>query len=248
MSVMAIKAVVSDIYTTLIDIKTDEDDKDIYRRLASYLKYQGVYLSADELKWFFFEKKAQQKKTSKEAYPEVDYRRIWYDILRENQYAYSGPDIDRSTIVPDIAKLHRALTVEKIKLYRGVYETLAGLKPRYRLGIVSDSQVDHAYPELKMLGIHGFFDAIVVSAEFGFRKPDVRLFDECLRRLGVAAGESVYVGNDTARDIKGAKDAGMASVLVMTKYGKKDKEVAAPDYTIERIDEINRVLEELDRK
>lgn len=245
---MNIKAVVSDIYTTLIDIKTDEDEKDPYRRLASYLKYQGVYLSADELKWFFFEKKALQKKYSKEPYPEIDYRRIWYDILRENQYAYSGPDIDKSTIIPDITKLHRSLTVEKIKLYRGVYETLAGLKPRYKLGIVSDSQVDHAYPELKMFGIHGFFEAIIVSAEFGFRKPDVRLFNECLRRLKVKPDESVYIGNDTSRDIKGAKDAGMVSVLIMTNYGKKSKDVAAPDYIIERIDDINRVLKELEKR
>ncbi len=245
---MAIKAVVSDIYTTLIDIRTDEDDKSPYRRLASYLKYQGVYLSADELKWFFFEKKALQKKQSKEAYPEVDYRRIWYDILGENQYAYSGPDIDNSTIVQDISRLHRALTVEKIKLYRGVYETLAGLKPRYRLGIVSDSQVDHAYPELKMLGIYGFFEAVVISAEFGYRKPDVRLFGECLQRLGVKPDESVYIGNDTFRDIKGAKDAGMGSVLIMTRHGKKERDVAAPEFTIDRIDQINDVLRELDKR
>lgn len=243
---MKIKAVVSDIYTTLIDIKTDEVDKDPYRRLASYLKYQGVYLSADELKWFFFEKKALQKKQSKETYPEVDYRRIWGDILGENQY--SGADV--VAIVPEIVKLHRALTVEKIKLYRGVFETLAGLKGgnNYRLGIVSDSQVDHAYPELRMLGIFGFFDAVVVSSEFGFRKPDVRLFAECLKRLEASPHESVYIGNDTFRDIKGARDAGMATVLIMTKHGSKDGKVAAPDFTIEHIDEINDVLKKLEKK
>jgi putative hydrolase of the HAD superfamily len=241
---MKIKAVVSDVYTTLIDIKTDETDKGVYRRLASYLKYQGVYLSADELKWFFFEKKALQKKQSKEAYPEVDYRRIWGDILRENQY--SGADAD--AIVPDVVKLHRALTVEKIKLYRGVFETMAGLKAGYKLGIVSDSQIDHSFPELRMLGIFGFFDALVVSSEFGFRKPDVRLFADCLGRLGVSPHESVYIGNDTFRDVKGARDAGMATVLIMTKHGNKDGNVATPDFTIERIDEMNEVLEKLEKK
>jgi putative hydrolase of the HAD superfamily len=245
---MEIKAVVSDIYTTLIDIKTNEDEQDVYRRLADYLKYQGVYLSAKELKWFFFEKKAFQKKTSKEAYPEVDYRRIWYDILRENQYAYSGPDIDHSTIIPDITKLHRSLTVEKIKLYRGVYETFAGLKPKYRLGIVSDSQVEHAYPELKMLGIYNFFESMIISSEFGYRKPDVRLFNECLRRLGVKPQESVYIGNDTFRDVKGAMDTGMISVLIMTKHGKKDTTIASPDFTIEHIDQISGVLKELEKR
>lgn len=243
---MKIKAVVSDIYTTLIDIRTNEDDKDPYRRLASYLKYQGVYLSADEIKWFFFEKKAVQKKRSKETYPEVDYRRMWGDILRENQY--SG--VDLAAIVPEVVKLHRALTVEKIKLYRGVFETLAGLKGgnSYKLGIVSDSQVDHAYPELRMLGIFGFFDAIVVSSEFGYRKPDIRLFAECLGRLGVKPDQAVYIGNDTFRDIKGARDAGMATVLIMTKHGNKDENVAKPDFTLEHIDEIGEVLRKLEKR
>jgi putative hydrolase of the HAD superfamily len=210
------------------------------------LKYQGVYLSADELKWFFFERKALQKKQSIETYPEVDYRRVWGDILRENQY--TGSDV--TDIVPAIVKLHRALTVEKIRLYRGVYETLAGLKggSSYRLGIVSDSQVDHAYPELRMLGIFGFFDAVVVSSEFGFRKPDVRLFAECLSRLGVGPRESVYIGNDTFRDIKGARDAGMVTVLIMTKHCNKDGNVATPDFTIEHIKEINEVLKNLEKK
>lgn len=244
---MGIKAVVSDIYTTLIDIKTKEEDTEVYEHLATYLKYQGIYLSADELRWFFFEKKSLQKKYNKETYPENDYRRIWYEILYENQYAYSGPNINTSTIVSDIVKLQRSLSTRKIKLYSGVYAALSALRQRYRLGIVSDAQVDHAYPELKMLGVYGFFEAVIVSAEFGYRKPDVRLFGECLRRLGVAPSEAIYVGNDTFRDVKGANDAGLKSVLIMTRYGSKDTSSARPDYTITRMDELLKVLEELEK-
>jgi putative hydrolase of the HAD superfamily len=242
---VVIKAVVSDIYTTLIDIKTKEDDLDVYEHLAAYLKYQGIYLSAEELRWFFFEKKALQKKYSQEPYPENDYRRLWYEILYENQYAYTGPDINASTIVGDIARLQRSLAVRKMKLFRGVYAALSELRKQYKLGIVSDAQVDHAYPELKMLGIHSFFDTIIVSAEFGYRKPDVRLFNECLRRLGVSPDEAIYVGNDTLRDVRGANEAGLKSVLIMTRYGSKDTSVARPHYTISRMDELFKVLEDL---
>jgi putative hydrolase of the HAD superfamily len=244
---MKIKAVISDIYTTLIDIRTDETNKDVYRRLASYLKYQGVYLSTDELKWFFFEKKALQKKTGKEEYPEVDYRRIWHEILQENRYGPHSHDPDSPAVVYDVVRLHRSLSVEKIKLYRGVYETLDRLRQRYRLGIVSDSQPDHAYPELKMLGIYGYFKAIVVSAEFGYRKPDVRLFKECLKRLGAEPRESVYVGNSTFRDVKGAKEAGMTAVLIAAKHGNKEGDVS-PDYTIDRIDQLTGILKGLEEK
>lgn len=243
-----IKAIISDIYTTLVDVKTKEDDWDVYSRLASYLKYQGVYLSADELKWFFFEKKALQKKRSKELYPEHNYWRIWYEILYENQYAYTGPDINRSTIVEDIVKLHRSLTTRKMKLYSGVYKTLADLKNRYKLGIVSDAQHDHAHPELKMLGIDKFFDVIIISAEFGYRKPDTRLFKECLRRLNVNPWEAIYIGNDTFRDVKGANDTGMKSVLIMTQYGNKDTSVNRPHYTIESLEHVYTVLDDLARK
>lgn len=244
---MGIKAVISDIYTTLIDIKTRDDDIDSYEHLAAYLKYQGIYLSADELRWFFFEKMAQQKKYNKEEYPEKDYRRIWYEILYENQYAYTGPDINKSTIVSDIVKLQRSLVTRRIKLYNGVFQALNMLKARYRLGIVSDAQADHAYPELTMMGIRGFFDEIIVSAEYGYRKPDVRLFTECLRRLGVMPYEAIYVGNDTFRDVKGARDAGLKSALIMTPYGSKDTTIARPDYTIERMDELFKIIEELNK-
>jgi putative hydrolase of the HAD superfamily len=242
---LGIKAVVSDIYTTLIDIRTKEEELDVYEQLAAYLKYQGIYLSPAELRWFFFEKKAEQKKYSHEQYPENDYRRLWYEILYENQYAYTGPDINTSTIVGDIVRMQRSLAVRKMKLFSGVYAALSELRNTYRLGIVSDAQADHAYPELKMLGIHAFFDTIIVSAEFGYRKPDIRLFNECLRRLGVSPSEAIYIGNDTQRDVKGANDAGMKSVLIMTRYGSKDTTVAKPDYTISRMDELFKVLEEL---
>jgi putative hydrolase of the HAD superfamily len=242
---VSIKAVVSDIYTTLIDIRTREEDPDVYERLAGYLKYQGVYISADELRWFFYEKKSRQRKNNKEPYPESDYRRLWYEILYENQYAYSGPDINKSTIVGDIVKMQRSLATSKVRLYSGVYQTLDELRKRYRLGIVSDAQPDHAYPELKMLGVYGFFEAIIVSGEFGYRKPDVRLFSECLRRLDVKAEEAIYIGNDTFRDIKGANDAGMKSVLVMTRYGNKDTASARPDFVVESVDGLLTVLEGL---
>jgi putative hydrolase of the HAD superfamily len=244
-----IKAVISDIYTTLIEIRTDEKELYPYAHLASYLKYFGVYLSAEELKWFFFEKKALQKKKSNEEYPEVDYKKIWYDILHENRYSYSGPDINGSSFVRDVVMLHRSLITKRIGLYMDVYGTLDMLKKKgYLLGIVSDSQPEHAYPELRMLGIDGFFDTKIISGEFGYKKPDRRLFEECMRRLGVSPSESIYIGNDLDRDIRGANNAGMNSVLVMTKHGQDDIGQDIPHYTIDRISEISRVLDDLLKK
>lgn len=45
-------------------------------------------------------------------------------------------------------------------------------------------------------------------------KPDRLIFDEALKKAGVAAHEAVYVGDNYYADILGAINAGMAAVLV----------------------------------
>ena len=46
---MAIKGILFDLYGTLINIETDESMEDIYRTIAHYLTYQGVYLHRGEV-------------------------------------------------------------------------------------------------------------------------------------------------------------------------------------------------------
>ena len=49
------------------------------------------------------------------------------------------------------------------------------LRPTYRLALVSDAQPCYALPEIKAVGLEGYFDPIIISAHYGFRKPDTRL-------------------------------------------------------------------------
>ena len=41
---MTIKCILFDLYGTLIDINTDESLEEIYRGIAHFLTYQGIYL------------------------------------------------------------------------------------------------------------------------------------------------------------------------------------------------------------
>jgi putative hydrolase of the HAD superfamily len=65
------------------------------------------------------------------------------------------------------------------------------------------------------LARHGLGDAlafIMVSAEYGVRKPNVLLFETAAARLGVPANEVWVVGDRLDTDIAGAKAAGMTAV------------------------------------
>lgn len=77
-----------------------------------------------------------------------------------------------------------------------------------------------------------FFGPIAVSGEHGFRKLDRRLFQYALDGMGVPAEKTVYVGNDTYRDVYGAREMGITTVMFVSDRGTKEHEGCVPDFTI----------------
>jgi putative hydrolase of the HAD superfamily len=89
----------------------------------------------------------------------------------------------------------------------------------YKLGLVSNfTYAPLIYGALRKTGLNGFFDAVLVSADVGWRKPHVRIFEEALKRLGVKAEEAVYVGDSPEEDVKGAKQLGIRTIYVISQF------------------------------
>lgn len=92
-----------------------------------------------------------------------------------------------------------------------LFEYIAGeLKPRYKIGMLSNVAVDWLNklftPEQVAL-----FDAVALSYETGFVKPDARAYEIIAERLGVAPEESIFI-DDQERFCAAAKDAGMHEI------------------------------------
>jgi putative hydrolase of the HAD superfamily len=91
----------------------------------------------------------------------------------------------------------------------GVVDTLRRLRDRGR-AVAMVSNFDHRLPALlDALGLASLFDAVVLPADAGAAKPDRRIFDCALTRLGVPAAQALYVGDDVAGDVGGAQRAGL---------------------------------------
>jgi putative hydrolase of the HAD superfamily len=89
----------------------------------------------------------------------------------------------------------------------------------YKLGIISNfTYAPVIYAGLRKLGINHFFNTVLVSEDVGWRKPHIKIFQEALKRLRVAAEETVYVGDSPEEDIKGAKAAGMKTIFVPSQF------------------------------
>ncbi|MHC4600061.1 MAG: HAD family hydrolase [Planctomycetota bacterium] len=68
--------------------------------------------------------------------------------------------------------------------------------------------------DLERLGIADRFEALVGSADVGYRKPNLFLLAETLRRLGADGEETVHVGDDPAEDVEAPQELGMRAVVI----------------------------------
>ncbi len=96
------------------------------------------------------------------------------------------------------------------RLVPGARELLARLHAlELPLAIVSNNTRDEQLGKLSRLHCLHFFSEVIVLADHAFAKPDPRLFEVALRKLGVSANAAVYVGNDWSIDVIGAAAAGI---------------------------------------
>ena len=82
-----------------------------------------------------------------------------------------------------------------------------------RIALVSNAGFDEirAWPE-SPLAPH--FDATVFSCAVGIAKPDRGIYDDALRRVGVGAGDALFVGDGGSDEHRGARAGGLRPVLV----------------------------------
>src|SRR5882724_3046211 len=238
---MDLRALLFDVNSTLIDIETDERMEESYRAISHLLTYQGIDMRRWAVHDLYFQIMKEQFARSAEPYPEFDVVGVWRDVLLRSatEHTRSLPAEKLEQLPLVIAELQRGISRKRLCLYPGVRETLDQLKTHYRLAVVSDAQAAFAVPELRAVGIHDYFDPIVISGDYGYRKPDRRLFQHALDRLQICADQAIYVGNDRFRDIFGAKQLGMKTVWFCNSQGTG----AEPDYIIYQFAELARAVE-----
>lgn len=101
---------------------------------------------------------------------------------------------------------------DRWRTFPEVEPVLAELRRRgYRLGIVSnwDSRL---VPICHALGITGYMEFVLASSVVGVEKPDRRIFEMALARMGVEPDRAIHVGDDFEADVLGARGAGIAAV------------------------------------
>ena len=191
-----------------------------------------------------------------EAYTKTHekYRIVRYGQLREVTNAVWVSEAlcnVRCNVGLDDSRLKAGLNVffhdfiDTLELRPCAEKLLKKASENFKVGLVSNFTYSPAiYASLRKLRINGYFNAVIVSEDVGWRKPHRTVFTKALKMLHVKPEEAVFVGDSPKEDMEGAKNVGMRTVFVCSGFNTlKDLE----KYSVEP-DMVFRGLKELYNK
>jgi len=127
-----------------------------------------------------------------------------------------------------LSRAHMGIVASATTLPDDHQVLLAALRPRYRLGLVSNfDDTATAYEILRRHGLLAYLDGVVVSEALGLRKPHPALVRAGLSDLGLAPDEVLFVGDTFAEDVLGARAAGVDAAWIDAQ-GRGVPETAEP--------------------
>jgi len=186
------------------------------------------------------------------------YRKVRYGQLREVTNAVWVAEALCNLgfqVTPADSRVEAALNVffqdfiGTLELREGAKNLIKQAMQQCRVGLISNfTHAPVIYKSLRHLGINGFFNAVVVSEENGWRKPSSHIFQDALNKLKVQACEAVYIGDSPIEDIKGAKQAGLKTVFVPSQFNTlKDlsDSLQKPDFIVKDLQSISKNLIEI---
>jgi len=183
------------------------------------------------------------KRWSIQSMEELHPCRVW------SEYILAGRNVDHeklSEIAEDLMFLietrfyERAMRAEMPEALQAIKQM--GLK----IGLISNVNSHGQVPgNLKKYGIIDYFHPIVLSSEYGCRKPDPAIFHRAATLAGVPASACAYVGDRIVRDIEGAQRAGFGLAVQIRhdfEHGENDTG-STPDAIIGNMTELVNLLQ-----
>lgn len=215
-----------DLYGTLVDIHTEENDL-VWEKTALYFGFYGAHYSTSELKSAFqAELQAREAKAgqSYECFPDIPFEQIMAELFRAK-----GVEENADALGINAAQLFRISSIEYLRLYPGALEALGALRQKgYRLWLLSNAQRVFTAFELRHLGLGEQLDGIYISSDYRCRKPDSRFYWALLEEQGLRIENCLMIGNDRHTDIAGARALGMATLYMHTDLTPPDQQGADP--------------------
>ncbi|MDO5293534.1 MAG: HAD family hydrolase [bacterium] len=207
---MMYKNYIFDLYGTLIDIHTDEDQPFVWDKLSAFYTMQGANYNAAEIMNAY----RSLVSTALASPSPYTYREVRIEYIFAK--LFSIKDVHPSDeLLLHVCELFRVLSTDYIKLYPGAKELLGLLRDRHtKLYLLSNAQRVFTEYEMKSLGIYEYFDGILFSSDAFCQKPEQAFYDRLFTSYQLEKSDSLMIGNDSITDIQGASIYGLDTLYL----------------------------------
>lgn len=136
----------------------------------------------------------------------------------------------------------------KVVFFPGALDLLEKLASQYTLYALTNGNAD-----IDRVGLSKFFEGAYCSADVNASKPDPTMFHVAMNAVGVAANDTVHIGDNPIDDVHGAARAGMHTIWVnfdhKTEHPERTDdhpELEKPTHTVGSLDEIHQAIDHIE--
>lgn len=109
----------------------------------------------------------------------------------------------------------RSAFIDIFERIQPTIQLIKTLKPRYKIGLLSNTNEWHYEAEIKSVEVFPLFDTITTSFEVGAMKPDERIYRDALNKLALPPEACLYI-DDIQEYVEAARGVGMRAVQYTT--------------------------------
>jgi putative hydrolase of the HAD superfamily len=229
-------AILFDLDDTLIawDMVADQSWKKVCYDFAGFAK--GLHSDAliqniNHVREWYFSNQERHK-----------YARLHLPAYRQEivKLAFARLGINNDGLADKIATAYGTERLNAAYVIPGTIKSLQyWKKQKVKLALVTNGTADMQRGKINRFALSRFFDFILIESEFGFGKPEKKVFTKVLKELNLNASQAWMVGDNLEFDVGGAQRAGIYSVWVdWQARGLPEFSPIVPDRTIKSIAEL----------
>lgn len=202
-----------DCFNTLIDDFDDKGDESGVGPILHLPVEAGFY--ATDIAFKVDCDKWKRDKWDGSDWAEVDLKDRFKEILTKKDGSRKD-EVD--TLVSRMIEDLELEYTNTLRLTPGVCEMLQRWRGKVKMGVVSNFYLpDWPQRMLRKFGLDGFFDFVIDSAAFGFKKPGHTIYFGALKRAEIPinrASSVLFIGDNVANDVLAPMELGMNAIYL----------------------------------
>ncbi len=153
---------------------------------------------------------------------ELNYRKFGGDPQKDAQFIHDTMLASNRGVIPNSRSVYAerlgisadewAAAFDGQQTDQELFDYILTLKQSYKIGLLSNASKGQMQELFSETELKGHFDAVVVSGDIGYAKPEAQAYEIVADRLGVRLDECIFT-DDREEYIEGARAVGMQAIL-----------------------------------